>query len=60
MLPTAITLKNFRSFADAIRLELRPVTLLFGVNNAGKSALLRALPLLGDSVGIDGSGPLNL
>ncbi len=60
MFPTAITLKNFRSFTDAVRLELRPVTLLFGVNNAGKSALLRALPLLGDSVGMEGSGPLNL
>ncbi len=60
MLPTAITLRNFRSFADATRLELRPVTLLFGVNNAGKSALLRALPLLGDSVAMEGSGPLDL
>ncbi len=60
MFPTAITLKNFRSFAEATRLELRPVTLLFGVNNAGKSALLRSLPLLGDSVGMEGSGPLNL
>ncbi len=60
MLPTAITLRNFRSFRDATRLELRPVTLLFGINNAGKSALLRALPLLGDSIGMEGSGPLNL
>jgi hypothetical protein len=36
------------------------VTLLFGINNAGKSALLRALPLLGDSVGMEDSGPLDL
>lgn len=60
MLPTAITLRNFRCFREATRLELRPVTLLYGINNAGKSALLRALPLLGDAAGMDGSGPLDL
>lgn len=60
MLPTAITLRNYRSFVQPTRLDLRPVTLLFGVNNAGKSALLRVLPLLGDSVGPDSPGPLNL
>lgn len=60
MIPDVITLTNYRSFADPVRLELRPVTLLFGINNAGKSALLRALPLLGDSVGMEGSGPLDL
>jgi len=60
MLPTAITLQNYRSFASLTRLELRPLTLLFGVNNAGKSALLRALPLLDASTAADATGPLNL
>lgn len=60
MFPTAITLKNYRSFATPTRLELRPVTLLFGENNVGKSALLRILPILGDSTGPAASGPLEL
>lgn len=59
MLPTAITLSNYRSFASPVRLELRPITLLFGDNNSGKSSLLRALPLLSDSTP-SGSGPLDL
>jgi predicted ATPase len=48
VLPTSITLRNYRSFAEPVRLELRPITLLYGENNSGKSALLRALPLLSD------------
>ncbi len=60
MLPTAITLRNYRSFAGPVRLELRPITLLYGINNAGKSALLRSLPLLSDSLSPDSTGPLNL
>ncbi len=60
MLPTAITLRNYRSFAGPVRLELRPITLLFGINNAGKSALLRSLPILSDSLAPDATGPLNL
>ena len=59
MLPAAITLWNYRSFAGPVRLELRPITLLFGANNSGKSALLRALPLLSDSA-MPALGPLNL
>jgi predicted ATPase len=60
MLPNAITLRNYRAFAEPVHFEMRPVTLLYGVNNAGKSALLRALPLLADSLGGDVAGPLNL
>jgi len=39
---------------------LRPITLLFGINNAGKSALLRALPILSDSLAPTATGPLDL
>lgn len=60
MLPTAITLQNYRCFASLTELELRPITLLYGVNNAGKSALLRALPLLDASTAPDSTGPLDL
>ncbi len=59
MLPTAITLHNYRSFAGPQELEIRPVTLLFGENNAGKSALLRALTLLSDSAAADGLDALD-
>jgi predicted ATPase len=60
MLPTAITLWNYRSFATPVSLELRPLTLLYGINNAGKSALLRALPILSESLGPEASSPLHL
>ena len=38
----SFTLKNYRSFVDRTTIELRPLTLLFGYNNSGKSALLSA------------------
>jgi len=60
VLPTAIILSNYRSFASPVRLELRRLTLLFGDNNSGKSALVRALPLLSDSTGPKASGPLEM
>jgi AAA domain, putative AbiEii toxin, Type IV TA system len=41
-------------------MELRPLTLLYGPNNVGKSALLRILPLIGDSLAPDAAVPLVL
>jgi predicted ATPase len=38
-----ITLTNFKGFSEEVRLELRPITLLFGANSAGKSSVLQAL-----------------
>lgn len=35
---TAFTVKNYRSFLEETRVELRPLTLLFGYNNSGKSS----------------------
>jgi predicted ATPase len=60
MTPSAIHVRNYRSFSEPQSLELRPLTLLYGGNSAGKSALVRLLPLLADSVGTDEGGPLNL
>lgn len=40
---TAITLENFKGIGTAVRVELRPITLLFGANSAGKSTILQAL-----------------
>lgn len=49
MLLRSFSVENYRAFMAPTTLELRPLTLLFGYNNAGKSALLRWLPLLADS-----------
>jgi hypothetical protein len=57
---SSFTVANYRSFLRPTTLELRPLTLLFGYNNSGKSALLRVLPLLADSVGTPRGAPLNL
>lgn len=40
---TSITLENFRGVTDRVRVDLAPVTLLFGANSAGKSTILHAL-----------------
>jgi hypothetical protein len=50
----SIELAHYRCFfREPARLDLRPLTLLFGRNSAGKSALLRALPILSRSVSPD-------
>lgn len=40
---TALSLKNFKGFSEEVRIELRPITLLFGANSVGKSSVLQAL-----------------
>ncbi len=40
---TAITIENFKGIREQIRLDIRPITLLFGANSAGKSTILHAL-----------------
>jgi hypothetical protein len=37
-----ITIENFKGVRDEIRLDLHPITLLFGANSAGKSSVLHA------------------
>jgi len=46
----AIRLQNFMAFKDTGWIELRPITLLFGRNSSGKSAIIRALRLLKQSL----------
>lgn len=43
MIIKAITLENFKGIRDQVRIELKPITLLFGPNSAGKSTILQAL-----------------
>lgn len=57
---TSFSVENYRAFADETTIELRPLTLLFGYNNAGKSALIRALALIADSTKADLTTPLDL
>ena len=40
---TAIEIENFKGTGQPVRIELRPITLLFGRNSAGKSTILHAL-----------------
>lgn len=39
----SLSIRNFKGFSDEVRIELRPITLLFGGNSAGKSSVLHAL-----------------
>ncbi len=44
---TSITIQNFKGIGDkAVTVPLRPITLLFGKNSAGKSTILQALHYL--------------
>jgi len=55
----AFRIQNFMGFEDSGWIELRAVTLLFGRNSSGKSALIRALRLLKQSLYASPSnGPL--
>jgi hypothetical protein len=49
ILPSEVEVERYKCFQPPARLPLRPLTLIFGSNNGGKSALLRLLPLLADS-----------
>ena len=40
---TAVEIENFKGIGRPMRVELRPITLLFGNNSAGKSTVLHAL-----------------
>ncbi|WP_437894430.1 AAA family ATPase [Sorangium sp. So ce124] len=57
---TSFSVERYRSFAARTSVTLKPLTLLFGYNSAGKSALARALPLVAASCGGAAFGPLAL
>src|SRR5688572_19155311 len=43
---TALTVRSFKSFDAATRLELAPLTIILGRNNSGKSSVIQSLLLL--------------
>ena len=45
MILSALHIGNFKAFAASQRVPLRPITLIYGANSAGKSSLLHALAL---------------
>jgi len=45
-----LKVRSFRSFRDEASFDLRPLTLLYGHNQAGKSSLLRLIALIADSL----------
>lgn len=48
---TSLTIKRFKSLTDVERVTLRPLTVLFGPNAAGKSNFLDAVQLLSSHLG---------
>lgn len=42
---TALRIGNFKAFADTQRIPLKPITLIFGPNSAGKSSFIQSLAL---------------
>ncbi len=40
---TGITIENFKGIRKPVKLDFRPITLLFGANSAGKSTVMHAL-----------------
>jgi hypothetical protein len=47
---TQLRLKNLKSFSGDHAVDLRPITVIYGPNSAGKSSLLQALLLLKQSI----------
>ena len=41
----ALHLGNFKAFAETQRIPLRPLTLIYGANSAGKSSIIQSLLL---------------
>jgi hypothetical protein len=42
---TAVRVGNFKAFADTQRVPIKPITLIFGPNSAGKSSFIHSLAL---------------
>lgn len=58
MLIRSFSVQNYKGFRDHQVVELGPLTLLYGENSAGKSALLRLLPWISESMSDPRPGPV--
>ena len=47
----ALHVGNFKAFADTQRIPLKPITLIFGPNSAGKSSFIHSLALAHEAIG---------
>jgi len=56
---TGFRVQNFKAFEDTTFIELEPLTLLSGINSAGKSSILQALLLLKQTLESPGAQVLN-
>jgi len=43
------TISNFKAFSTPATLPIKPITLIYGANSAGKSSIFQSLLLLRDS-----------
>jgi predicted ATPase len=55
-----MALTNYRCFAQRQDIELRPITIVLGKNNSGKSALVRAPVVIRTGIHTDSPAPLDL
>lgn len=55
----SVDVQSFRAFRERATVDYRPLTMFYGHNQAGKSTLLRLLPLLADSI-YENQGALNM
>lgn len=58
MLIRSFEVRNYKGFREHQPVELAPLTLLYGENSSGKSALLRILPWISESMADDRPGPV--
>ena len=47
---TSIGIRNLRSLRDTSEIDIKPITILVGVNSSGKSTFLRSFPLFTQSI----------
>lgn len=57
MLIKSFEVLNYKGFRDQQPIELAPLTLLYGENSSGKSALLRLIPWIAESMADTRPGP---
>ncbi|XXY52216.1 AAA family ATPase [Sorangium sp. So ce269] len=55
-----IAVEHYRAFEHGLSIDLRPLTLVYGKNNAGKSSIVRLLGILHDSLAESADAPLEL